>query len=63
MEVVKEYVFHIINIKDVDEILFKASSNCSDRYSHSYGPPCLIFKVKIIDERDNKAKHKVFKYT
>ena len=35
MEFVKDYVFYIINIKDVDEITVKASSDCSDRYIHS----------------------------
>ena len=35
MEFVKEYVFYNINIKDVDEIIDKTSSNCSDRYIHS----------------------------
>ena len=62
MEFVKEYVFDNINIKDVDEIIVKASSDCSDRYIHSYSFR-LIFNVKIIDERDNKTKTKVFKYT
>ena len=63
MEFVKEYVFYNINIEDVDEIIVKASSGCSDRYFHSYGSLCLIFNAKIIDERDNKTKNKVFKYT
>ena len=63
MEFVKEYVFYNINVEDVDEIIVKASSDCSDRYTHSYGPLCLIYNVKIIDERDNKTKNKVFKHT
>ena len=62
MEFVKEDVFYNINIKDVDEIIVKANSGCSDRYIHSYSLR-LIFDVKIIDERDNKTKNKVFKYT
>ena len=36
MVFVKEYVFYNINIKDVDEVIVKASSDCSDRYIHSY---------------------------
>ena len=62
MEFVKEYVFSNINIKDNDEIIVKAGSDCSDRYIHSYRLR-LIFNVKIIDERDNKTKKKVYKYT
>ena len=62
MEFVKEYVFYNINIKDVDEIIVKASSECSDRYIHSYSLR-LIFNVKIIDMEDDKTKNKVFKYT
>ena len=62
MEIVKEYVFYNINIEDVDEIIVKASSDCSDRYIHSYSS-CLIFNVKIIDEKDDKIKEKVFEYT
>ena len=62
MEFLKEYVFYNINIKNVDEIIDRASSNCSDRYIHSYSF-CLIFNVKIIDEKDNKTKDKVFKNT
>ena len=57
----KEYVFYNINIKDVDEIIVKASSDCSGRYIHSYSS-CLIFNVKILDEKDNKTKDKVFKH-
>ena len=62
MELLKEYVFYNINIKDVDEIIVKASSDCFDRYIHLYSFR-LKFNVKIIDERDNKTKNKVFKYT
>ena len=62
MEFVKEYVFYNINIEDVDEIIVKESSDCSDRYIHSYSC-CLIFNVKIIDEKDNKTKDKVFEHT
>ena len=62
MEFVKEYVFYNINIEDVDEIIVKTSSDFSDRYIHSYSLR-LIFNVKVIDERDNKTKNKVFKYT
>ena len=62
MEFVKEYVFHNINIKDVDQIIDKASSDCSNRHIHSYNS-CLIYNVKIIDEKDNKTKDKVFEYT
>ena len=62
MEFVKEYVFYNINIEDVDEIIVKASSDCSDRYIHSYSS-CLIFNIKIIDEKDNKTKKKIFEYT
>ena len=62
MVFVKEYVFYNINIKDVDGIIVKASSDCSDRYIHSYSS-CLIFNVKNIDEIDNKTKDKVFEYT
>ena len=61
MEFVKECVFYNINIKDVDEIIIKASSDCFDRYIHSYSS-CPIINVKIIDERDNKTKNKIFKY-
>ena len=62
MEFLKEYVFYNINIKDLDEIIVKASSDCCDRYIYSYGPLRQIFNVKIIDEGDNKTKNKVFKY-
>ena len=62
MDFVKEYVSHNINIKDVDEIIVKASSDCSDRYIHSYSS-CLIFNVKIIDKKDIKTKDKIFEYT
>ena len=55
--------FYNIIIEDVDEIFVKASSYCSYRYIHSYGPLGLVFKVKIIDEKDNKTNDKVFKYT
>ena len=61
MEFVKEYVFYNLNIKVVDEIIVKASSDCSDRFTHSYSS-CLIFDVKIIDEKDDKTKDKVFEY-
>ena len=62
MKFVKEYVFYNINIKDIDEFIVETSSDCSDRYIHSY---CLrlIFNVKIIYRGDNKTKNKVFKYT
>ena len=62
MEFVKEYVFYNINIKNVDEIIVEASSDCSDRYNHSYSS-CLIFNVKIMDEKDNKTKDNIFEYT
>ena len=62
MEFVKEYVFYKINIEDVDEIIVKASSDCSDRYIHSLSS-CLTFDVKILDEKDNKTKDKAFEYT
>ena len=62
MVFVKDYVFYNTNMKDVDEIIVKASSDCSDRYIHSYSS-CQIFNVKIIDEKDNKTKDKVFKHT
>ena len=62
MEFVKENFFHNINIEDVDEIIVKASSDCSDNYIHS-NSSCLIFNVKTIDEKDNKTKNKVFEYT
>ena len=62
MEFVKEYVFYKRNIEDVDEIIVKASSDCSDRYIHSYSS-CLIFNIKIIDVKDNKTKDKVFEHT
>ena len=55
MEFVKEYVFYNINIKDIDEIIFKACSDCSSRYIHSYSLR-LIFNVKIIDKEGNKTK-------
>ena len=63
MEFVKDYVFYNINIKDVDEIIVKASSNCSDRYILSYSSCQMIYNVKILDEKDNKTKDKLFKYT
>ena len=62
MEFVKEFVFYNINIEDVDEIIVKASSDCSYSYIHSYKPLRLIFNVKIIDEEDNKTENEVFKY-
>ena len=62
MEFVKECVFYNVNIKDVDKIIVNSSSNCSDRYIHSHSS-CLIFNVKIIVEKDNKTKDKVFKNT
>ena len=55
MEFVKEYVFYNINIRDVDEKIAKASSDCSDRYNHSYSS-CLIFNVEILDEKLKKNK-------
>ena len=61
MEFVKEYVFYNINIKDIDEFIVKTSSDCSDRYIHSYSLR-QIFNVKIIDMEANKTKNKVFKY-
>ena len=63
MEFVEEYVFYNLNIKDIDEIIVKASSDCSDRYIHSYGPLRLIFNVKMIDMEDDKTKNKVIEYT
>ena len=62
MEFVKEYVFFNINIKDIDGFIFETSSDCSNKYIHSYSLR-LIFNVKIIDKEDNKTKKKVFKYT
>ena len=62
MEFVKEYVFYIINNKDIDKIIVKASSDCSDRYIHSYSLR-LVFNVKIIDMEDNKTKNKVIENT
>ena len=62
MEFLLEFVFCIINIENVDEIIVKASSDCSYRYIHSYSLR-LIFNVKIIDERDTKSENKTFKYT
>ena len=62
MEFVKEYVFYNINIEDKDEIIVKASSDCSCRYFQSYSLR-RIFNVKIIDMEDNKTKNKVFEYT
>ena len=62
MQFVKEYVFYNINIKDIDEFIVESSSDCSDRYIHSYKLR-LIFNVKIIDKEDNKTKNKVFKYS
>ena len=56
MNFVIEYVFYNTNIEGVDEIIVKASSDCSYRIIHPYGPLCLIFNVKIIDERDKKNK-------
>ena len=61
MNFVIEYVFYKTNIEDVDEIIVEAISDCSYRIINPYGPLCLIFNVKIIDERDNKTKNKVFK--
>ena len=54
--------FFNIKIEDVDEIIVKASSNCSERYIHSYSF-CLKFNVKIIELKDNKTKNKVIEYT
>ena len=34
MEFVKEYVFYNISIENVDEIIFEACSDCSDRFIH-----------------------------
>ena len=62
MEFIKKFVFYYINIGDVDEINVKACSDCSYRYIHSNNLS-LKFIVKIIDERDNKSKIKVLKYT
>ena len=62
MEFVKEYVLYNINIEYVDEIIVKACSECSYRQIHSNSLR-LIFNVKIIDERDNITKNKVYKYT
>ena len=63
MEFMKEYVFYNINIKVVDEIIVEASSDCSDRYIQSYSSCQTIYNVKILDEKDNKTKNKIFKYT
>ena len=64
MEFVKEFVFFLkINIEDVDEIIVKASSDCSNKYIHSYEPVRLKLNKKNIDGRDNKTKNKVFEYT
>ena len=63
MDFVKEYVFYIINVEDIDEITVKASSDCSCRFLHSYGLLRPIFNVKIIDERDTKTNNKVFEFT
>ena len=62
MVFVKEYVHYEINIKDVDEIIVKSSSDCYDRYIHSYSSR-LIFNVKILGGKDNKTKDKVFIHT
>ena len=62
MDFVKEYVFYNINIKDIDEFIVKTSSDCSNRYIHSYSLR-LIFNVKIIDMENIKTKNKVIKYT
>ena len=62
MEFVKEYVFYDMNMKDIDEFIIEISSDCSNRYIHSYSLR-LIFNVKIIDMKDKKTKNKVFKYT
>ena len=62
MGFVKENVFYNINIEHVDEIIVKASSDCSYRYFHS----CSlrpIFNVKVIDMEDNKTKNELIKYT
>ena len=61
MEFVKEYVFYNINIKYIDELIVETSSDCSDRFIHSYSLR-QIFNVKIIDMENNKTKNKVFKY-
>ena len=61
MEFVKEYVFYKINIKNIDGIIVKASSDCSDRYIHSYSRR-LIFNVKIIYMEYNKTNNKVIEY-
>ena len=62
MEFVKKDVFSNVNLEDVDEIIVKASSGCSDRFTFSYSLR-LIYNVKIIDERDNKTKNEVYNYT
>ena len=61
MKLVKEYAFYNIKIEDVDEKIFKACSDCSYRYIHSYSLR-LIFNIKIIDVEDSKTKNKVFKF-
>ena len=63
MKIKKEYVFYKTNIEDFDEIIVKASSDCSYRYIHSFGFLHLIFNVKIIGERNKKTKNEVFKFT
>ena len=62
MEFVKEYVFYSINITEVDGMIDKTGSDCYNRYIHSHRFR-LIFNVKIIDEKDNETKDKLFKYT
>ena len=39
---VEEYVFHNPNIEDIDEIIDKASSDCSYKNIHSYKKRKLI---------------------
>ena len=61
MKIVKEYVFFNPDNEDIDEIIDKASSDCSYRYTHSYKPLDLIYKIKKLDMKKIKPKFKYHK--
>ena len=54
-------MFYNPNNEGIDEIIGKASSDCSYRYMYSYEPLRLIYNIKIIDLKKKKTKNKVIK--
>ena len=51
MNFVKEYVFYNPNIIDIDEIIDKSCSDCSNKGIYSYKPLDLKYSMKILDKK------------